>query len=210
VEFRLLYEGELLPSGGSNKRASEKHAIRRIFHPQVRRLWHVNKSLRQLAINTGTASLGNETNVVPANEPEWVECGIKAIGKKWSRVGYEFVPLVTPDLALRCSLDVLLLRPEEDRLIFQQGDIDGQIKTIFDALKVPKNLDETGRVGPQEDETPFFCLLEDDRLISEVRVNAEQLLLLPKEKQVKPNDCFVVIHVKLSHKNPGAFDQYFS
>lgn len=206
VEFRLLYEGELLSAG----RPREKHAIRRVFHPQMRRLWHVNRSLRQLAIHTGTVSLGNENTILPANEAEWVECGIKAIAKKWSRAGYEFVPLVTADLALKCSLDILLLRPEEDRYIFQQGDIDGQIKTLFDALRIPANRDESGRVAPQEDETPFFCFLEDDRLISEVRVNAEQLLLLPHEKQVRPNDCFVVIHVKLSHKNPGAFDQYFS
>ena len=210
MEFRLLYEGELLPSAGSNKRAREKHAIRRSFHPQLRRLWSVNKSLRQLAINTGTASLGNENTVLPANAEEWVQFGIRMIGKKWIRENYQFVPLVTSALELRCSLDILLLRPEEDRLVFCQGDIDGQIKTIFDALKIPANLGEAGGKGPQDDESPFFCLLEDDRLISEVRVNAEQLLLLPNERQVKPNDCFAVIHVKLSHKTPGTFDQYFS
>lgn len=210
MEFRLLYEGELLPSGGSNKRAKEKHAIRQRFHPQLRRLWYISRSLRQLAINTGTALLGNENAVLPRNEAEWVEFGISMIGKKWSREDYQFVPLVTSALALRCSLDILLLRPEEDRLVFQQGDIDGQVKTVFDALRIPANLAETGGKGPEDDESPFFCLLEDDHLISEVRVNAEQLLLLPNERQIKANDCFAVIHVKLSHKVPGAFDQYFS
>jgi integrase len=77
----------------------------------------------------------------------------------------EVVPLVTADMGLRCSLDILLLRPEEDRFIFNAGDIDGQIKTLFDALRMPKDLKETGEVGPQQDETPFFCLLEDDKLI---------------------------------------------
>ena len=77
----------------------------------------------------------------------------------------EVVPLVTADMGLRCSLDILLLRPEEDRFIFNAGDIDGQIKTLFDALRMPNDLKETGEVGPQQDETPFFCLLEDDKLI---------------------------------------------
>jgi hypothetical protein len=45
VEFRLLYEGELLPSAGTNKRTAEKHAIRRAFHPQLRRLWNTNSNL---------------------------------------------------------------------------------------------------------------------------------------------------------------------
>ena len=82
-------------------------------------------------------------------------------------------------------------------------------KTLFDALRMPKNLGETGKVAPQADESPFFCLLEDDRLITEVRVTTDRLLLLPNKPNVEPNDCFAIIRVKLNHKNARAFDNWF-
>ncbi len=128
---------------------------------------------------------------------------------RWRRGDFHCVPLVTADMVLRCGLDILLLRPETERFIFEGGDIDGQVKTLFDALRIPKEMSETGGMGPQEDETPFFCLLEDDRLITEVRVSADKLLLLPNQKEVKENEAFVVIHVKLNHRNARTFDNWF-
>jgi hypothetical protein len=143
------------------------------------------------------------------DEEQQFQKGIKKIGEKWNRVGFQLVPLVTPDMALRCSLDILLLRPEQDRFIFKMGDVDGQVKTLFDALRIPENLDQTAGMGPQQDETPFFCLLENDRLISEVHVTCDQLLLLPKGREVRANEAFVVIHVKLIHKSARSFDNVF-
>ena len=112
-------------------------------------------------------------------------------------------------MALRCSIDITILRPEDDRFIFEAGDIDGQLKTLFDALRIPKDAGECGGAIPQADETPFFCLLEDDRLVSEVRVSTDQMLLLPNRREVKANDAHAVIHVKLNHKNARTFDNYF-
>jgi len=213
MEFRLLYEGQLLPSGGANTRAPEKHAIRRTFHPQLHRLWSVQNNLHQLAERQGhveiqPASLNLPAMVITTSE-ERFERGIKVIGEKWRMADYQLIPLVTSEMELRCSLDILILRPEDDRFIFKRGDIDGQVKTLFDSLRIPSTISEAGGIGPQEDETPFFCLLEDDRLISEVRVTADQLLLLPHEREVRANDCFVIIHVKVNHKNPRTFDNYF-
>jgi hypothetical protein len=216
VDFRLLYSGELFASSRTDTRALHKHALRRQFHPQLRRLWDVNKNLRQLAVHAGLRAAGISTDSMLPRigggqaEPSWFNAGITAIGENWNRAGYQFVPLITSYIAVRCSLDVVLLRPEEDRFIFLRGDIDGQIKTLFDALRMPADPAEAGGIGPQDDETPFFCLLEDDNLISEVRVTTDQLLLLPTERKVRANTCNVVIHVKLSHKTPGTFDQYFA
>jgi hypothetical protein len=99
---------------------------------------------------------------------------------------------------LRCSLDILLLSPEDDhRIILQGGDIDGRVKTIFDALRTPKTKEETGNQLPEDGENPFYCLLEDDSLISEVKVTTGQLLLLPSERAVTPHDVFAVIDAKL-------------
>jgi len=210
MQFRLLYEGELLPSG-NQCRPSEKHAIRRGFHPQLRLLWSAEENLRELAkrrCDEDPRAVNQRPN--PITDQERFEFGIKATGERWRRAGFEFVPLVTDEMGLRCSLDVLLLRPElSQKHILQRGDIDGQIKTLFDSLRMPQNPDETGRVGPQMGETPFFCLLEDDRLITEVRVATDRLLLLPNQGSVKPNDCLAVIHVSLNHKNARAFDNWF-
>ena len=199
LEFRLLYEGELLPSGNRNTRPTEKHAIRRSFHPQLRRQWQVHRGLRMLANVTAM-----DLRPLPQNNDQMIAAGIAMIGKNWNRAGYDFVPIVTDKFAVRCSLDILLLRPEEDRFVFTQGDIDGQVKTIFDALRIPANLNEMGGVLPQPDEMPFYCLLTDDKLISEVRVNADQLLMLPNKAKVEANDAFVVIHVKINGKYGGS------
>jgi hypothetical protein len=208
VEFRLIYTGELLGSGGANSRPKEKHAIRRSLHPQLRRLWNMNINLRGLAIIQGNLARTEMPKEIP-NEQAQYELGLKTIGNKWSRADYRLIPLVTEDMALRCSLDILLLRPEEKRFIMTQGDMDGQLKTLFDGLRIPANLGETGGVGPQEDEDPFFCLLEDDRLISEVHVTTDQLLLLPGHRELKANDAHVIIHVRLNHRTPRTFDNYF-
>jgi hypothetical protein len=209
VEFRLLYEGELLPSAGTKKRASEKHAIRRAFHPQLRRLWNINKSLCNLAVNVAANAHSASLGFAFMPDEQRVQSGFKAIGQRWERNGFHFVPLVTEDMVLQCQINILLLRPEEKRYVFEQGDLDGQLKTLVDALRIPKELNETGGMLPQEDEDPFFVLLEDDRLISEVRVTSDQMLLLPNTKEVKANDAYALIHVRLNHRDARTFDNYF-
>lgn len=203
MEFRLLYQGELLPSGNSNRRATEKHAIRRSLHPQLRRLWQSHPALQELARRVGierARQLNEPSYPRETDKQHHIDLGITAMGQNWQRAGYDFVPLVTSRHGIRCSLDILLLRPEDERFIFKQGDIDGQIKTLFDAFRLPASLSEVAGASPQQDETPFFVLLEDDKLISEVRVNSDQLLLLPANTVTKANDCFAVIHVKLNYK----------
>jgi hypothetical protein len=122
----------------------------------LRRLWNIKGNLRELAKSYGARTVESHF----PEQTDWFELGINEIGRTFNRAGFPFVPLVTQDMGVQCSLDILLLRPEEDRFIFTSGDIDGQVKTLFDALRIPKTLDEAGGNGPQEDETPFFCLLE--------------------------------------------------
>jgi hypothetical protein len=204
MEFRLLYGGALLSSGNNSSRSPEKHAIRRSFHPQLRRVWQTHKVIRQFA----TTHI-DKAAFPDRSDEEHVEAGIAAIGKQWHRAGYDFVPLVVPGYFLRCSLDILLLRPGEDKFIFKMGDIDGQLKTLLDALQIPDNLDAVGGSGPQEDETPFYCLLSNDRLITEVRVTTDELLMLPAHQNVKATDAFVVIHVKINNVYPGTVGAYW-
>jgi hypothetical protein len=40
--------------------------------------------------------------------------------------------------------------------IVQGGDIDNRLKTLFDALRIPKTMSETGGGAVADDESPFF------------------------------------------------------
>lgn len=138
-----------------------------------------------------------------ASETNWtkekaLDVGLAFIGEQWERSGYNLVPLVTKEHCLRCSMDILFLRPEEGGMVLQGGDLDARMKTLFDALRIPQNQAEVGGCSPSEDERPFYCLLEDDSLISEVKITTDQLLLLPNERELKSNDVFLVIDVRLN------------
>jgi hypothetical protein len=219
VQFRLLYSGSLLGAGKSDTRASLKHEIRLEFHPQLKRLWATNQSLLDLAqfrarsleeAHPGAAQKELRPNLSPGEAERWTEgelamLGLRWVAEKWERCGRGYIPLVTEEMCIRCSLDILFLRPEEPGLIIQGGDIDNRMKTLFDALRMPSNLAEAGGEKGKEGDEPIYCLLQDDRLISEIRIVTDHLLLLPHSKEFHSNDVFLVIDVKL---NPTPQSKY--
>jgi hypothetical protein len=73
------------------------------------------------------------------------------------------------------------------------GDIDNRIKTLFDALHVPKNCSEV-QGAPEDSEKPFYCLLEDDTLITGVQVRTDRLLIPIKDGQ-RETDVMLIVHV---------------
>jgi hypothetical protein len=78
-------------------------------------------------------------------------------------------------------------------LITQGGDIDNRIKTLFDALTIPRHPNALpSGATPTESQQPFFCLLEDDNLVTSVSVHTAQLL----EPVSDPSTVEVLIHVK--------------
>jgi hypothetical protein len=98
---------------------------------------------------------------------------------------------------MRCEIDILFLRPDPPGKLLQSGDIDNRLKTVFDALKMPSSLDEAGGKGPQEDESPFFVLLEDDKLISSVSIKTDTLLEPTSSAMTNDiSDARLVIHVR--------------
>jgi hypothetical protein len=131
-------------------------------------------------------------------EAELATLGRQWIADKWERCGRGYIPLVTEEMCLRCSLDILFLRPEEPGMIIRAGDLDNRMKTLFDALRIPSNLAEAGGENSKDGEEPIYCLLEDDRLISEVHITTDHLLMLPHSKEFHANDVFLVIDVKLN------------
>lgn len=198
IEFRLLYSGSLLGASRNNTRAKLKHAMRKEFHPQLKRLWDTNNELERYLRAVYAGNFNPETDA-PATSPENVlDRAMDILSKRRERFGYRFIPLVTEKLCLSASIDILFLRPEDPGLLINSGDLDNRIKTIFDALRMPNSAAEIAGEPPMGDEQRFFCcLLEDDKLITQIRVTTDQLLMLPKHTQVDPNDVFLVLYVKV-------------
>jgi hypothetical protein len=206
LEFRLTYKGRLPAESSSSSHPAVKHKIRQVFHRQLVELWKQNPFLRRqmepkyflndqpagLAISRGRRAFRGS-----GGRP-WVEF----LADDYSRCGFRFVPLVTAENGYSCSLDILFLRRDNPgALIRSGGDIDNRIKVLFDSLRIVGNCSELAGATPQPDENPFYCLLEDDSLITEVRVTTDRLLT-PQEGTEAIHDVELVIHVKLS--DPGA------
>jgi hypothetical protein len=181
MEFKLTYEGLLLGATRVDTRAPHKHQIRKVFHKQLKRFWETNRFLQG-----------------------WINADIQPhihmrdhLSQQFQRNGYNFVPLVTENLSLFCDIHILILRPDVPGSLISSGDIDNRLKTVFDALRLPDNQGELGGINaPEVEETPFFCLLEDDRLISKIAVETD-ILLEPTGAKWNDNDVRMIITVRL-------------
>jgi hypothetical protein len=173
VEFTLTYRGLLRANGSS----ADKQQIRRKIHQQMKVLW------QQLPLSDTAKYLTDP----PAPQ------GSIALIRPLS--GFRFAPLVSPDFALIAELRITFLRPEEPgSLITQGGDIDNRLKTLLDALRMPKVASELpAGDSPQGEENPFFCLLEDDNLVTKISVNTDRLL----EPVDNPSEVLLIIHIQI-------------
>ena len=101
-----------------------------------------------------------------------------------------------PGLVIEISQhDSVLLGDGPGSIVKSGGDIDNRLKVLFDALRMPQTCDEVCGDVPAEDENPFFCLLEDYKLISKVQVETNRLLTPPAEGE-HIHDIHLVIRVK--------------
>jgi hypothetical protein len=196
----MRYSGPL-HSEKSEVQRIEKHAIRKVFHSQLRQLWSIHPNLREWAEGVGTGSeiVPGVPNIKPLHPDEAFQKGVELMGSNWKRNDFSFLPLVTESLCLRCSLDILFLRAEERNYVLQGGDIDRRLIVLFDALRMVRQASEIP-VGekPAADENPMFVLLENDDLISELRVNTDRLLKLPEARSINRHDVYLQITVRLN------------
>ena len=96
-------------------------------------------------------------------------------------------------LNLACAIDILFLRHEDPgSLVLQGGDIDGRIKTLFDALRIPSEEEE--KVGGAPTDNPLYCLLESDSLISDLSVRTARLL---GDRTKKPHAVRLTIDITI-------------
>ena len=186
MEFRLTYRGPL----ASNGKPAEKHAIRKALHLQLHELWRTDNHLRRW-LDAGR--LENTIGIPDHAPPSMAE----KIGGNYNIGPFHFVPLVSSEFGLACSLDILFLRRDEiGNIVTHGGDIDNRIKTLFDALRTPKKWEEANKENPSPQELPlFFTLLEDDSLITDFRVEADRLLE-PRAMLEPPDYVMLLIRAK--------------
>jgi hypothetical protein len=196
LEFRLTWQGQLLADttrdgAARRSRAEHKQKIRQGLHPQLKRLWANSPFLSKAGQPGKTPGTRIFATLSAKNSTE-------GLANRFSMFGYRFVPLVVHELDLLCSVDILFLRlGEPGHMISRAGDVDNRLKTIFDALCLPRNASQLGPyTSPGPDEDPFFCLFQDDSLITKASVETD-VLLQPTSNPPNPSDVHLVITVRL-------------
>jgi hypothetical protein len=174
MEFHLVYAGDLLKpaSGGKHGgRVWEKHAIRKYFHPQMRKLWETHPALRYY----GDKIIEIDHNDVRLNPPQPF---LTVLARNYEKSGTGFIPLMTEANGLACALDILFLRPDQPgSIVDHAGDLDNRVKVLIDALQIPPSGSEiVSKSGEEDNPNPMYCLLQDDKLITSLRVKTDRLL----------------------------------
>ncbi len=162
LEFTLFYKGSLRSNGDSR----HKEEIRAQLHGQLRVLW------TQPPLNAVDEEEDNAMRVVG---------------------GISFVPLVSANLEAHAALSITLLRPGPPGRLVQGGDIDNRLKTLFDALTIPQQQAiPPGTRGPPDGGRYYYCLLEDDKLITQLCVSTDRFLA----ENLNSNDVLLLAKVK--------------
>jgi hypothetical protein len=107
MEFRLSYDGELLGASQNRTRAPHKHAIRKYFHRQLKRLWEATPALQKLGYWSAITSPFEQNYSVAQQTADNHQLG-----------KYRFLPLATRDLDLIVGLDIL---PPQQNLWVDSG-----------------------------------------------------------------------------------------
>lgn len=180
MRLTLHYRGSLYANGTP----THKHELRQAFHTQLRTLW-AQKPLVDRTMLLAPGKADDEYSL------------LRPMG------GFTFVPLVNVAMDSIAELSLTLLRPEAPgNLLTQGGDIDNRLKTLFDALSMPRHANALPRgASPSQDETPFYCLLEDDNLVTAVQVRTEQLLEPISESSLV--DLFIFVRTRVTRPTIG-------
>lgn len=151
MKFRLFYQGPLQSNGDPQ----HKHDIRRVVHQQ----------LAELIKRPALMYFKNLVDQSRAPLP------VTSIGQA------KFIPLISEPLEHTASLHITLLGQGDPTIVNTPGgDIDNRLKTLFDALRVPHQGNELPSGVSSHNQT-FYCLLEDDKLISNLEVTADKILI---------------------------------
>lgn len=159
----LVYQGPLKANG----RAEHKAELREHFSKQLRRLY--------------------EREMLAEHIRDHIqEACVRQVA------GASYTSLANKTFGLHARIDVTMLSVENAGIFSAtQGDIDNRLKTLFDALSIPPESQAATIKLALPDIT--VCLVEDDRLIRDVRVRVGELLLPVDDNST----VLVVIHATL-------------
>ncbi len=200
MKFTLTYDGPLQSSGNKHKNEN-KWEIRNRLHPQFADLWNSHPALRAVEDNRHFPKVGGATltqahhlHPGPVHPPITAPIigGVRVIDygtmgeepppreildlcEAIEKHGAWFRPLVRESYALHCGLKIRFLRKEAPGKVYQGGDLDGRIKTMIDALTMPRHVEQVLE-RKTSITSPIYCLLEDDSLVSGLEIESERLL----------------------------------
>ena len=173
MEFFLSYTGNIKTTGHTDT----KFRYRRYFLPQFRKM---KEHL--------------EANHFPEH--------MMFSKHKERRVGdFCFSPLVTYDCKKVIDFEIVLLTHFEPACSsrYPTGDADNLLKTLLDSLRMAQNKNEIRGQKPLEGEEPFYCLMEDDQLVRDIKLRHDKLLF-PQKENMKKKDAFILVKAMIHSK----------
>ncbi len=146
-ELTLHYRGQLRSNGSP----THKHDLRRHFHCQLKN--YMSNESRSALVEEIRSQL------------------------EIRRGPFRFIPIISDRIYMAAQLNIFILKPgPKGSIVTLGGDLDNRLKTLLDSLKVPEGNALPPRVSPGPDEDPFYCLLEDDSLITGLSISTDQFL----------------------------------
>ena len=164
MEFTLHYRGPLLSQGtrSSKNLKKAKCDIRNALMPQLRDAW----------------------KHLPLDAEKWLDPGYELTTIR-TVVDQRFSAIVTKTHHAVAELKILFLRPAPlGGLVKHGGDIDNRIKTLLDALSIPKEEQLSGAHIHDQYDGVSHCLLEDDSLVAGLSITVDRLMNPMDEKEV--------------------------
>lgn len=194
MRFTLTYSGDELRTSGSSRsggRNPEKQALRAHFHPQLLKVWDRHFSYRQVNRTILSAPVKRHDRW-EAPGPE--RTSLASLLFRHRIRDSSFIPLLTPNMEVHCHIALQLGRPVKFGTIFAGGDLDGRLKTLFDALAVPARDENFPDHAPEGE---YLCLLSDDDLITGLSIESYELLDSVPESRVD-----ITLHITITAITP--------
>ena len=110
---------------------------------------------------------------------------------------FVFQPIICRGRNVSCELDIKIFSRIPFGSVYHGGDLDNRIKTLFDALCVPKLEQLPANDSPATDESLFSVLLQDDFLITDFCVKTEQLFTPGDDNEIE-------VDIAVTIKRPGS------
>ena len=172
MRFTLYYRGRLPSQGRKNSKrlVQSKCEIRNALMPQLRDAWEQ----------------------LPLDDKQWLDPAYR-YGALHEVGGQRFSAIVNEKHHAIADLKILFLRPAgPGGLVGQGGDLDNRIKTLLDALSIPKEEQLSDKFSHDQCDGISHCLLEDDSLISGLSIEVDRLF----DPQA-PKEVLLVISVRI-------------